>query len=63
MPLLLCLLLETADTVLITVGAMGGLLPDIWIFYEHKDPRLLQEVGDLNLPVFINQIGLLYISN
>jgi hypothetical protein len=62
-PLLLCLLLETADPVLITVGAMGGLLPDIWIFYEYKDPRLLQEVGDLNLPVFINQIGLLYISN
>ncbi len=31
--------------------------------YEHKDPRLLQEVGDLNLPVpvFINQIGLLYL--
>ena len=29
MALLLCLLLETADPVLITVGAIGGLLPDI----------------------------------
>jgi hypothetical protein len=29
---------------------------------EQKDPRLLEEVGDLGLWVFVNQIGLLYIA-
>ncbi|WP_335145423.1 hypothetical protein [Nostoc sp.] len=29
--------------------------------YEQKDPRLLEEVGDLSLSVFATQIGLLYI--
>ena len=28
-------------------------------WYEQQDPRLLREVGDLTLPVFKNQIGLL----
>ena len=28
--------------------------------YEQKDPRLLEEVGDLSLSMFANQIGLLY---
>ena len=30
--------------------------------YEQKDPRLLEEVGDLSLWLFKNQIGLLYIA-
>jgi hypothetical protein len=28
--------------------------------YEQKAPRLLEEVGELSLSVFANQIGLLY---
>jgi hypothetical protein len=27
---------------------------------EQKDPRLIEEVGDLSLSMFANQIGLLY---